>query len=149
MSPVDSIRPPKRAKKTPAAANPPVQVKSAVKISATDITESIPEKPKKTAPQTPTEQKHKTVIITVMVIMAVIFIAWVALFMSGNLTRSQTSNFGIKLSDTLRNLWENIKTDILKIKNLNQNTNISNINEEQIRNLENSVFPQFNDPTKQ
>jgi len=149
MSPVDSIRPPKRAKRFPTTHAVPAPAKTVLAAKKPPT----PEEPAKKTAANPTlataSQKQKTIIMVVTVIMALIFIGWVALFMSGNLTRSGTSNFGSALSNQFKRIWENIKSDVLKIKNVGQNTNTANVNEEQIKKLENSVFPQFNDPTKQ
>lgn len=149
MSPVDSIRPPKRVKKTVPIPSAVAPVQSASTGKKSPIPNEIRKKPAASPDYTATSQKHKTIIMIVAVIMAVVFISWVALFMSGKLTRSSSSNFGSTISNKFKNLWENIKTDVLKIKNIGQNINAANVNEEQIKNLENSVFPQFNDPTKQ
>ncbi|MFA5052025.1 MAG: hypothetical protein WC544_03110 [Patescibacteria group bacterium] len=148
MSPVDSIRPPKRARKI-------------------KVTVEKPDRPPKTAeprvpadrlsrpainniPQTGAANKQRTLIISVVVVMAVIFIAWAGLFASGKLTSSSgNSTFGAKLNGQLQSLWQTIKTDILRIKDTETNTNGGNVNEERIKQLEDSVFPQFKDPSKQ
>jgi hypothetical protein len=148
MSPVDSIRPPKRTKKpTPLSyASVPAKTVPVQKMPKPAI--DVVQKPAagQTAPMT--AQKQKTVITAVTIIMALIFIGWVALFMGGKLTHTSTSSFSSSLTNQIRNLWQTVKTDILKIKNQNLNA-ATNVNDEQIKKLENSVFPQFNDPTKQ
>ncbi|MFH1207236.1 MAG: hypothetical protein V1668_01370 [Patescibacteria group bacterium] len=149
MSPVDSIRPPSRAKKItppPSAPAPRETVPAEKNITMPD--ESPKNFEASLSPAT-TSRKQKTIVMIVVVIMALIFISWVALFMGGKLTRSSASNFGSVISSQLKNLWQTIKTDILKIKNTDLNANSANVNDEQIKKLENAVFPQFNDPTKQ
>ena len=82
----------------------------------------------------------------------IIFILWVFIFQGGLSSNANTnSNFFNTLSEKVTDVWQTIKTDILKIQEAikNENTNESNAEEEKIKELEKKVFPQFTDPTKQ
>lgn len=141
MSPVDAIRPPKRTKKIPVT----VAAEKKQEPVATPAPRPVVAKTQTTA----TASKQRTIILVVAGIMVLVFIAWAGLLAAGKLGGGAgSSGFSATLGDQLRNLWQTIRTSVFKINTTNQITN-STVNDEQIKNLENSVFPQFNDPTKQ
>lgn len=139
MSPVDSIRPPRKRNKPITPAKPAVKAAPVQKI--------VRQEPK--VPATPMDMRHKERLLWVLVIVTslIIFLAWLFIFPAPS-SVSKSRGYWAGISQKLDDLWKTISTDILHLKNSTKNKNI-NTEEEQIKQLENQVFPQFNDPTKQ
>ena len=78
----------------------------------------------------------------------IIIVGWVLLFQSGQLTKAGGGGAFSILGQKLNNLWQTIKTDVLKLKSA-QKTTVPATDDERIKQLEQQVFPQFTDPTKQ
>lgn len=132
MSPVDAVRPPQRKKKPSPAARPiPVQIK----------------KEPVTVPPTKFESKKQLLWILVIATAVIIFAGWLLLSKGGPLSISRGNSPFSSFGQTITNLWEKFKTDILKIKTTTDNANLNS--EERIKQLEGDVFPQFTDPSKQ
>lgn len=132
MSPVDAIQPPKKVRK----------------VMPVKKTTGAPEKvaPRQVLP--PEAKKKQTMWLLVGVTTVIIIVGWVLLFQGGQLTKTGGGGaFGI-LGQKLTNLWETIKTDVLKLKSA-QKTTVPATDDERIKQLEQQVFPQFTDPTKQ
>lgn len=133
MSPVDAIRPPLKKKRTA----PPA--KRVLK----------PVAPKKGPVEARDElSREKLRWILVASTAFVILMVWIFAFHGGLPKKigsaSDSSAFGHKLA----NLWTTVKTDILKIKSeASIQTNTSQ--PQSIEHLEQDIFPQFKDPTKQ
>ena len=147
MSPVDSIRPPKKIKKTSAAKNPKPKIAAAAnpkKILPVKSQPGILQQPAKQH-----EDKKKLMWLLVGVTGLIIIIAWLWYMQNGGMNiNANRSNRWQELGQKIDEAWLTIKTDWLKIKKITQPTNAIN-SEEHIKNLEERVFPQFNDPTKQ
>lgn len=134
MSPVDAIQPPQKKKKAPPAKKPPVAFER----------QKLPGKTYKDQ-----ESKKQLMWILASTTALIILIGWVFLFQGGRLTKNTSdSNFFSTAGQKLTNLWETIKTDILKIESALEKLN-TNSEEKKIEELEEQVFPQFTDPTKQ
>lgn len=138
MPAVDAIRPPKKEK------------------IVTSSPKSMPPEPaqqKKRVPQPQKdeeERKHRLMWTLALIFTGIFFIGWLLLFQKGLITSSNSSqsNFFQQLGEKTSSFWQTIKTDILKIKEKIENEN-TNTEEEKIKELEEKVFPQFTDPTKQ
>ncbi len=161
MSPVDSIQPPKKTSKSRQGA---IQATAKPKKKSPVRTEKpVPQITKSTAPsQQPPEQKaaspkhtanrERLMWILAGAVLVVVVILW-ALALPG-MTSDNNKGFGffLKTEEKINNLWDSIKEDLLKIESqlketaANQNTNSA---EEQAERLEQEIFPQFEDPTKQ
>ena len=133
MTPVDGITPPKKNyKKKPVKKNvvkttPPQ--KSAKKIIDNSILH--------------TQNKHRIVWLISIVIVFIIFITWASLFFGGELIKEESNNNGTfleKFSNEINDIWTSFKKDYLKIKN---STEEKQTEEERIKSLEESVFPDF------
>jgi len=138
MSAVDAIRPPKKEEKD---------------IFSPKPRSSQPVKQKKEIPppkKSEEERKHRLMWTLALIFTGIIFIGWLLLFQNGLITstNSNQSSFFQQLGERAGDLWQTIKTDILKIKDEIEDKNI-NTEEEKIKELEEKVFPQFTDPTKQ
>lgn len=134
MSLVDAIRPPKKKKKAPPAKKLPVTLEK----------QEFPGKTYKDK-----ESKKQLMWILASITALVILVGWVFLFQGGQLTKNTSdSSFFSTAGQKLTNLWETIKTDILKIESALEKLN-TNSEEKKIEELEEQVFPQFTDPTKQ
>lgn len=131
---LDGVRPPKKKKKD-------IKYKPVKQLA-----EKIYKHKKNTLAQ---EEKYRLVWMAAAVITLIIAIGWGWLVFNGKLNKS--ANDGNKwqtVSDSVEELWDIFKTDILKLeKALNQEKNITD--EQKIEELEKRVFPQFEDPQKQ
>jgi hypothetical protein len=137
MPAFDAIRPPRQAKK-PVAAKPntPGQVKKpAVKKNPKSQTLDA-------------RARQRLLWFLVLGTTLVIFLAWLLLF-PGPRTKNSNMSYLESVATKLSDLWQTIKTDLLKFNQPATNANLNTANDEKIKNLEDRVFPQFNDPTKQ
>lgn len=139
MSPVDSIRPPRKSNKPITTAKPAAKVIPVQKIIRQE----------QKTPATQMDMRHKERLLWILVTgtALIIFLAWLFIFPSPSLKSNNQSYWG-GVSQKLEDLWKSISTDILHFKSSTNNAN-ANTEEERINQLENQVFPQFNDPTKQ
>lgn len=139
MITIDAAKPAKKKRKT----TPPRTEKN---LNDKDIPSSAG--PRKTKKPLPEINKRGLLWLMVGLVAIIIFIAWIFIFQQTATNNSNTPDGLAKIKNSISELWDTIKTDILKIKKsaLNENTNI---NAERIRELEDKVFPQFNDPTRQ
>ncbi|MFA5134816.1 MAG: hypothetical protein WC505_03415 [Patescibacteria group bacterium] len=150
MAPIDAAQPPKRTQKKntkpaqkSAVRKPPVLKKFEYPANERKKIQAIKE------PVTSAPPRVRTMWILVIVTTVIIVALWALLFSSGSLTPEgkSTGRFNI-LSNKIEGLWESIKEDVLHIKDaVKQETNTAS--PEQIEELEEQVFPQFTDPTKQ
>ena len=149
MSPVDGIGPPQRnAARSPRKKTTkiPVRIKPREDKPLLLATE-----PKKPAPMLPSgdadlARRKRLMWLLVIVTALVIFLAWLFIFPSPN-TNAGKNGFWNGIALKLTDAWKTIKTDVLHLKATNNNTNVNS--EERINQLENDVFPQFTNPTKQ
>jgi len=80
----------------------------------------------------------------------IIFLAWIFIFQNSLSIDDSNSDSLSKIKASITELWDTVKEDILKIKTqANSNTNNVNVNNEVIKELEEKVFPQFDDPNRQ
>lgn len=133
MSPVDAIRPPDREQRKPQTTTEP---------------QPTPKKTAVTLEKKSHHAKERMIWIIAGSITVLILIGWLILYLGGNLTNESGNTFFSQLGDQISDVWETIKTDILKIQSA-INTTEEPIAEEQIRQLEEQVFPQFTDPENQ
>ncbi|MBI5037394.1 MAG: hypothetical protein HZC01_01635 [Candidatus Kerfeldbacteria bacterium] len=151
MTPVDGIQAPRR-KRAPTARTP-----RATRKTTPAPVPSAPTQPQATAlpipePHTAGGGRERLVWAIAIGITAVIFISWVILFSGGSLKSADTdSSFWSRISNRLGSFIETVQTDWFHLKSdLNTtNTNATTVDEERIKQLEEQVFPQFTDPTKQ
>ncbi len=137
--PVDAIRPPKKNKSsdTRQSNKRPIPKETAGDLSLDNH---------KTKPG-----REQLVWIIAGGITGLIFIIWLAFFIAGPSTDSSSNSLFGKIGHSLSELWETARTDWLKLEKKldNQNTNSNaNVEEERIQQLEEQVFPQFDDPSK-
>ncbi len=159
MSPVDGIRPPKKkkpsgkvnkktAKKTalPNKKNPNKPTPPPIRKPASP---SIPPEKKDDASRPLGTEKVKELKLwsLVAVVAILIIIGWIVVFPPGH-TSSDGSYWNI-ITNKASSLWDTIKTDILKFKEENLGEEATITNDEQIDQLEDQIFPQFDDPTNQ
>lgn len=130
MVAVDAVRPPEKGSKA----------------TATVKTKKISSQKKEVSAMRP-HPRHRLLWALVIGTTAIIFLAWLFLFPKPSTNQSASSYFDT-LGQKISSLWRSIKTDILKIKEITNSTS-TNSTDEQINQLENQVFPQFKDPTKQ
>ncbi len=137
MPAFDAIRPPRQVKKTLAAkTNAPDQVKKPavkknLKFQNLDI-----------------RTRQRLLWFLVLGTTLVIFLAWLFLF-PGPRTKNSNMSYLESVATKLSDLWQTIKTGLLKFNQPATNANLNTAYDEKIKNLEDRVFPQFNDPTKQ
>jgi hypothetical protein len=137
MPALDAVRPPRQVKK-PVAAKP----------NTLNQTKK-PEVKKNLKPQTlDISARKKLLWFLVLGTTLVIFLAWLFVF-PGPKTKNANMSYLESISAKLSDLWQTIKTDLLKLDRTVTNSNVNDAAEEKIKNLEDRVFPQFNDPTKQ
>lgn len=87
--------------------------------------------------------------ILVISLMVIILVGWIFLFKANLLfpNSQEKSNGWQKIQSDLTQLFETFKEDVLKIKPAVNNSNQSEV--EQIKGLEEKVFPQFGNANKQ
>ena len=149
MTPVDGISAP-RAKR-PTRKKPSAAKKSAAATPVTAPMTSIPTHALPT-PETKSPSRRSELLMwaSAIIITAIICIVWIGLYSNGRLTDTQQSSFFGKISQSLSGLIKTIQTDWLKLQDaLDDSANTNAPSEERIRDLEEHVFPQFEDPTKQ
>jgi len=140
MVTIDAAKPAKKKRKT----TPPRTEKN---INDKDISPGA--SPRKTEKPLPETKKRGLLWLMVGLITIIIFVAWIFIFQQTATTNNSNTPDGLaKIKNSISELWDTIKTDILKIKKTATNEN-TNINAEKIKELEDKVFPQFNDPTRQ
>ncbi len=132
MAPVDGLRPPKKKKATPVK-----QAKTAVPVAA-------PVMP------APSDQQHRYRLMWLLVgaTLLVIIIGWAVLIPQTFSGGTSKSTYLEKVGDNLGNLWDSFKKDVLRLKDTTTNQSTST-EEERIQQLEEKVFPQFEDPSRQ
>ena len=133
MSQVDGISPPKSSKS---------RTKKTVKIKKY-ISEKAPIKKKKINYNIKDEHKHKLVWLISIGIVIIIFIGWLSLFQGTELSTTNDNSFLSRISNNFDQLWSQLKEDILKINNDDENINNTNEAEQQLKELEEKVFPEF------
>lgn len=150
MTPIDAVQPPKRnqKKKSGEAGSGSAEKKVVKKKWERAKNNKAPQRTEKRPADNSTPRVRSMwsfVIITTIVIV----ILWILLFSSGSLTPTDesTSRFSL-LSNKVEELWESIKEDLLQIKGTVEKETQS-ASPEQIEELEEQVFPQFTDPTRQ
>ena len=178
MAPVDGIRAPKRTSKRPAEnknvrsakradlstprkktasriipvsaikSKPPAVSTESVTARPAPMKEVLPPKEELLLPSGEIELKKRKRLMWLLVIgtALIIFIAWLLFFPTPRTSSTPNSYWG-GVGQKLSNIWSTLKTDILHIKESAKNININS--DEHVKQLENEVFPQFNDPTKQ
>jgi len=150
MTPVDGITPPKNKKakkpaKQTAKVNPakvnrnqaPKKDKAQTQDHGNKFTKDLPG-------QALEKSKHHLVWGISIAIVIIIFIAWASLVLGGKLTISDDQTSGSEIlenfTDELNQVWKNFSEDFLKIKNSAEEASTE---EERIKQLEESVFPDF------
>ncbi len=134
MTPVDSIKPPKKKvsrsrQKTVKKTIPPV-ISNPQKNSYSQ------------------DQKYRLMWLLVAVSILIIIISWIWLWPAGDLSRrNQNNNFLDTVGQKIDSIWETVVTDWLKLKKATEPGN-GDTDAERIQQLEEQVFPQFNDGTK-
>ncbi|MFA6098952.1 MAG: hypothetical protein WCV50_05410 [Patescibacteria group bacterium] len=154
MAPLDGITAPKNLKRIPPKAknnrkqrgvkfNEPKKNPEPKLIKETKPVKSLqPGKP---------ASKEKTMWLLVVIIAAVIFVGWIFAFPYITKTNSDKSSYFDQVGSKLDSLWNNIKVDLLNIKETVNNNSNTNVNSQPASpdNLEQRIFPQFKDPNNQ
>jgi len=131
MSPFDGIRPPKKNKNN-SKRQPVKQLLDKIHMPANAYQ----------------EEKYRLVWVLAAVITLIIALGWGWLLLNGRLNKATSNNNKWQtISDSVGELWDIFKTDVLKLEQvLNQEE--TSTKEQKIDNLEKKVFPQFEDPQK-
>lgn len=149
MTPIDAVQPPENNQKKNPELIKNQQTKKIVKKKREHIKNSKAPQHTEKKPKDNSAPKVRSMWSLVIITTIVIVVLWVLLFSSGSLTPTDksTSRFGL-LSNKVEELWESIKEDFLQIKDTVEKET-QPASPEQIEELEEKVFPQFTDPTRQ
>jgi hypothetical protein len=137
MPALDAVRAPRKVPPQPASKRP-----------ANQKNKPVPEK--KQPPRSSLNEHARQRLLWLLVISTaiVIFLAWLLVFPAPATNNAHRGYFQ-GVSEKLQNLLNAIKTDIQKLRENPKDNNANVANDQQIEQLENQVFPQFNNPTKQ
>lgn len=138
MTPVNGIKP---TKKTKTSKERTIILKE---IGEKKEVEKRVIRPTKKEKELPHHYRRNLMWIIVIIVMLLIIIGWVFLF-NENLLFSKTNTKSTgweKVKSSFSELFETIREDVFKIKTKKPASNINSY-EEQIKELEEKVFPQF------
>ncbi len=83
-------------------------------------------------------------------ITGLILIGWLVLYSAGATGSGESNSLFGRIGNTISDIWDTAKTDWLHLKStLEEDQANQNVNDEQIRRLEEQVFPQFEEPSNQ
>ena len=134
MTPVDSIKPPQKKITRP-------RQKTIKKIIPPVIS-----KPQKNSYSQ--EQKYRLMWLLVAISIFIIIVGWIWLWPGGNISsRNKSDNFLDTIGQKMDKIWDTVLVDWLKLKKATEQDNATS-DTERIKQLEEQVFPQFNDGTR-
>lgn len=150
MTPIDAVQPPKNnQKKKSGEAGSGSAGKKVVEKKRKDIKNNKAPQHTEKKREDNSAPKVRSMWSLIIITTIIIVVLWILLFSSGSLTPTDksTSRFSL-LGNKVEELWESIKEDFLQIKDTVEKET-QPADPEQIKELEEKVFPQFTDPTRQ
>lgn len=147
--PVDAIRPPRRKSPAPKKQTRRQERTVAEEQERAEELTGTPDTQKPSGPRV--TNREQLVWILAGSVTALIFIIWLAITISTPAQPGESNGIFGRIGNSISDLWDTARTDWLKLEKQldNSNTNAaSSAEEERIQELEEQVFPQFDDPSK-